>query len=164
MKTTEQKLTDALAQIATLEGQVTSHVAALADADGRKTAAVAKITAHEKTIDTLKADLAAGAKALADQRDAAKELTNKLAAAEAKVTELTAKEQDIEKRAALRAAEIAAASGTPAPSSISSRGAQGDPTVEELKKQFAACKTPAEQTTLWKSFTPAQRAALAATE
>ena len=76
---------------------------------------------------------------------------------ESQLTELRSREQDLEKRASLRAAQIAAEMGSPVPAKITPKG---DAQTEDLVARFKAIADPAEQTHFWRGLTPQQQAAI----
>lgn len=96
-------------------------------------------------------------KALTGERD---DLAAKLKEAEGRVSTLEAAEQDLNKRASAMAARIIAETGTPQPAAITPKG---ESATDDIVARFKAITDPTEQTALWRSLTPAQRAALLST-
>lgn len=82
-------------------------------------------------------------------------LSEQLSTLQSRNTALESADQDLEKRAALRAAQIIAETGTPDPAQITPRG---DKQAATLLEQFRAITTPAEQTAFWQKLNTSERA------
>jgi len=78
----------------------------------------------------------------------------RLKESEARNAALEAAEQDLEKRASLRAAQIVAETGTPAPANVTPKG---DQQAATLLEQFRAISDPAAQTAFWQSLSTVQQ-------
>ena len=79
----------------------------------------------------------------------------RLAELVARNTDLESREQDIEKRALRRSAEIVAATGTSAPAPVTPKG---DRQTDDLVARFRAISDPKAQTVFWRSLTAQQQA------
>jgi len=141
MKTAEEQLTDALARIQTLEADAKARESLMADASAQvetfKASLAAKEQAHQTALqqvcterDTLKGQL------IAVQGDV--ERHNKRAGElETQVRDLNAREQDLDRRAAAKAAQIAAEMGTQVPAKITPAGDKAPTTAAEVwNRQF----------------------------
>ena len=124
MKTLDDQLAEALSRIQSLEADATAREGLLNDASaqmqGSKAALekkAAEFTAMQTVHDTLTAQLAAS-------QAEAQRLTQRTTELETTVTDLRGREQDLEKRASLRAAQIAAEMGSPVPARITPAGEQ----------------------------------------
>ena len=124
MKTLDDQLAEALARIQSLEADATAREGLLNDASaqmqGSKAALekkAAEFTALQTAHDALNAQLASA-------QAEAQRLTQRTTELEATVTDLRGREQDLEKRASLRAAQIAAEMGSPVPARITPAGEQ----------------------------------------
>ena len=76
---------------------------------------------------------------------------------ETQAADLRAREQDLEKRAAIKAAQIAASMGTQVPACITPRG---ETQADDLLARFKAINDPREQSLFWRSLTPQQQSAI----
>lgn len=124
MKTLDDQLAEALARIQSLESDATAREGLLNDASaqmqGSKAALekkAAEFTALQTAHDAITAQLASA-------QAEAQRLTQRTTELEATVTDLRGREQDLEKRASLRAAQIAAEMGSPVPARITPAGEQ----------------------------------------
>jgi chromosome segregation ATPase len=143
MKTVDEQLEEALAKAATLEADAKAGAALLTEASAQ--------------IDTLKVQVT---ELNADRERLAADLTTARQSIESlsmRAKELEAKEQDLEKRASLRAAQIVASTGTQAPAKVTP---QAENEMATLIEQFKAITDPAEQTAFWRKLTPQQKAAI----
>ena len=160
-------------ELAQAREQITKLATGLADAEAR----AAKLAEDAAARDTLLAEAneqigghSAKAEALAAELSAAsaerEQLANDLATARQTIesiskqkADLEGAEQDLEKRAALRAAQIVAETGTPQPAAITPKGDAAD----DILSRFQAIDDPAEQTAFWRTLSPQQRASILAT-
>jgi len=76
--------------------------------------------------------------------------------------DLESREQDLEKRAALRAAEIVAETGNQAPANVTAKVEPGISQTPDIAAQFSAINDPAEQTAFWRQLTSQQKAIILA--
>lgn len=141
MKTAEEQLTDALARIQTLEADAKARESLMADASAQvetfKASLTAKEQAHQTALqqvcterDTLKGQL------IAVQGDVERH-SKRAGELETQVRDLTAREQDLDKRAAAKAAQIAAEMGTQVPAKITPAGDKAPTTAAEVwNRQF----------------------------
>lgn len=142
MKTVEEQLTEALARIQSLEAdakahqglmseassQVESFKASLAQREQEHQAALQK--AHSER-DTLNGQL------IAVQAEVER-FTKRATELETQVRDLQSREQDLEKRAAIKAAQIAAEMGTQVPAKVTPKGDTQPATAAEVwNRQFA---------------------------
>ncbi len=142
MKTAEEQLTDALARIQTLEADAKARESLMADASAQvetfKASLTAKEQAHQTALqqvcterDTLKGQL------IAVQGDVERH-SKRAGELETQVRDLNAREQDLDKRAASKAAQIAAEMGTQVPAKITPAGDKAPTTAAEVwNRQFA---------------------------
>lgn len=141
MKTAEEQLTDALARIQTLEADAKARESLMADASAQvetfKASLTAKEQAHQTALqqvcterDTLKGQL------IAVQGDVERH-SKRAGELETQVRDLNAREQDLDKRAAAKAAQIAAEMGTQVPAKITPAGDKAPTTAAEVwNRQF----------------------------
>jgi signal peptide peptidase SppA len=142
MKTAEEQLTDALARIQTLEADAKARESLMADASAQvetfKASLTAKEQAHQTALqqvcterDTLKGQL------IAVQGDVERH-SKRAGELETQVRDLNAREQDLDKRASAKAAQIAAEMGTQVPAKITPAGDKAPTTAAEVwNRQFA---------------------------
>ena len=141
MKTAEEQLTDALARIQTLEADAKARESLMTDASAQvetfKASLTAKEQAHQTALqqvcterDTLKGQL------MAVQGDVERH-SKRAGELETQVRDLNAREQDLDKRAAAKAAQIAAEMGTQVPAKITPAGDKAPTTAAEVwNRQF----------------------------
>ena len=141
MKTVEEQLTDALARIQTLEADAKARESLMTDASAQvetfKASLTAKEQAHQTALqqvcterDTLKGQL------MAVQGDVERH-SKRAGELETQVRDLSAREQDLDKRAAAKAAQIAAEMGTQVPAKITPAGDKAPTTAAEVwNRQF----------------------------
>lgn len=141
MKTAEEQLTDALARIQTLEADAKARESLMTDASAQvetfKASLTAKEQAHQTALqqvcterDTLKGQL------IAVQGDVERH-SKRAGELETQVRDLNAREQDLDKRAAAKAAQIAAEMGTQVPAKITPAGDKAPTTAAEVwNRQF----------------------------
>ena len=142
MKTAEEQLTDALARIQTLEADAKARESLMTDASAQvetfKASMAAKEQAHQTALqqvcterDTLNCQL------IAVQGDVERH-SKRAGELETQVRDLNAREQDLDKRAAAKAAQIAAEMGTQVPAKITPAGDKAPTTAAEVwNRQFA---------------------------
>jgi signal peptide peptidase SppA len=126
MKTLEEQLSDALTRVSTLEADARARETLLSDASTQLEAGKTRLQEAEVELATLKGELATQRESLTTQLIGAQQelerssLRNK--DLESQVTELRSREQDLDKRAAVKAAQIAAEMGSPLPAKITPKG------------------------------------------
>ncbi len=141
MKTVEEQLSEALARIQTLEADAMAREGLMADASTQvetfKTTLHTKEQEHQALLqqacterDTLKGQLVA-------VHAEVERFTKRSGELEAQVRDLTTREQDLDKRAAIKAAQIAAEMGTQVPARITPAGDTKPATAaEQWNRQF----------------------------
>ena len=130
MKTVEDQLNDALARIQTLESDAKAREALMADASSQIEARRAELQQACTERDTLKGQL------IAAQGDVQR-LNQRNGELENQVRDLSAREQDLDKRAAAKAAQIAAEMGTQVPARVTPGGDTKPTTAAEVwNRQF----------------------------
>ena len=130
MKTVEDQLNDALARIQTLESDAKAREALMADASSQIEARRAELQQACTERDTLKGQL------IAAQGDVQR-LNQRNGELESQVRDLSAREQDLDKRAAAKAAQIAAEMGTQVPARVTPGGDSKPTTAAEVwNRQF----------------------------
>ena len=130
MKTVEDQLNDALARIQTLESDAKAREALMADASSQIEARRAELQQACTERDTLKGQL------IAAQGDVQR-LNQRNGDLETQVRDLSAREQDLDKRAAAKAAQIAAEMGTQVPARVTPGGDTKPTTAAEVwNRQF----------------------------
>ena len=141
MKTVEEQLSEALARIQTLEADAKAREGLMADASTQvetfKATLRTKEQEHQSLLqqacterDTLKGQLVA-------VQAEVERFTKRSGELEVQVRDLTAREQDLEKRAAIKAAQIAAEMGTQVPAKITPAGDTKPATAaEQWNRQF----------------------------
>jgi len=142
MKTTEEQLSEALARIQTLEADAKAREGLMADAS-------AQIETFKATLQTREQEHQALLQQVCTERDTLKgqliavqadvdRLTKHGGELETQVRDLQSREQDLEKRAAIKAAQIAASMGTQVPARITPSGDSKPATAAEVwNRQFA---------------------------
>lgn len=141
MLTVDEQLEEALAKLRSLEADTSAREALLGEAATKTESLSTQVTKLQTQCERLNADLGSARQNLAT-------LTKRN-------EELETAEKDIEKRAARRAAEIVASTGTTAPAPVTPKG---DHQTEDLVTRFKAITAPKEQTLFWRSLTPQQQA------
>jgi len=141
MKTVEEQLSEALARIQTLEADAKAREGLMADASTQvetfKATLHTKEQEHQALLqqdcterDTLKGQLVA-------VQAEVERFTKRSGELEGQVRDLTAREQDLEKRAAIKAAQIPAEMGTQVPAKITPAGDTKPATAaEQWNRQF----------------------------
>lgn len=164
----ENELAQAREHITSLESAASTRETLLSEANLKLTEAATDAATLQARLDALESERQIEAEALTQARtdiDAAKHSIESLATEKAALEKnfseirirneaLEVAEQDIEKRASLRAAQIVAETGTPIPANITPKG---DQQAASLLEQFQAISDPAEQTTFWQGLSSAQQ-------
>ena len=125
-KTLEEQLNDALARVSTLEADAKARESLLAEASQQAEQHKTLLQQRETALQEAQQELAKQRDALSTQLIEAKgesertSLRNK--DLETQITELRSREQDLDKRAAVKAAQIAAEMGSPLPAKITPKG------------------------------------------
>ena len=159
MLTVDEQLDQALAKVKTLEAAALADSQAsaslLSEAAATSERLTVQVTELKAQCERVSADLAVAKETAASTATAKAELEKRLGELAARNTQLEAKEQDIERRASLRLAEHAAATGTPTAAPITPKG---DKQSEDLVARFKAITDPKEQTIFWRALTPQEQA------
>lgn len=125
-KTIEEQLSEALARASKLEADAKAHESLLADASAQVQQSKTQLQQGEAALEALKAESQTQREALTGQLIAAQAEVEKTSLRnkdlESQITELRGREQDLDKRAALKAAQIAAEMGSPVPAKITPKG------------------------------------------
>ncbi len=150
--TIENELAEAKASVAKLTEDAKAQESLLTEANEQIISLGAKSEALTKELEAVNAERSQLANDVATARQTIESLSSKN-------QELEAAEKDLEKRAAVRAAEIVAETGNQAPANVT---AAADPQVSDIAKQFAAITDPAEQTAFWRQLSPQQKAQIVA--
>ena len=158
----ENELAQAREQITRLESDASARDALLNEANTNFTGLQSRLEAIEserqieaQTLVQARSDIDASRCSIASLTNEKDALASRLKEIESRNAALEAAEHDLEKRAALRAAQIVAETGTPQPANITPKGNQQTATLLE---QFRAITNPAEQTAFWQKLTADQQA------
>ena len=158
----ENELAQAREQITRLESDASARDTLLTEANTNFTGLQSRLEAIEserqieaQSLVQARSDIDAARCSIASLTKEKDALASRLKEIEARNTALEATEQDLEKRAALRAAQIVAETGTTAPANITPKGNQQTATLLE---QFRSITKPAEQTAFWQKLTADQQA------
>jgi signal peptide peptidase SppA len=151
----ETELAEAKASLAKLTDEAKAQDSLLSEATEQITSLTAKSEALSQELTAVSAEREQLASDLATARQTIESVSslNK---------DLESREQDLEKRAAARAAEIVAETGNQAPANVT---AQVEPSISQtpdIAAQFAAITDPAEQTAFWRQLTSQQKAIILA--
>ena len=162
----ENELAQARDQITRLESDASARESLLTEANTNLTGLQSRLEALEaerqieaEALVQVRADLDAARSthdSLANDRDV---LNARLKEIEARNAALESAEQDLEKRAAFRAAQIVAETGTQVPAEVTPKG---DKQTASLVEQFRAITDPKEQTVFWRGLTAVQQAQILA--
>jgi signal peptide peptidase SppA len=180
--TIENELAQAREQITRLEADAAARDSLLTEANTKFTEATASATGLQARLEVLESERQIEAESLAQLRvdlDAARSTNASLAsdkdaiASQLKEIEtsnaslnlslkeiqtrnaaLEAAEQDLEKRASFRAAQIVAETGTSAPANVTPKG---EPQAASLLERFRSITDPAEQTAFWQGLSADQK-------
>jgi len=166
--TIENELAQAREQITRLEADAAARDSLLTEANTKFTEATATATGLQARLEVLESERQIEAESLAQLRvdlDAVRgtnasltsdkdTLAAQLKEIEARNAALEAAEQDLEKRASLRAAQIVAETGTHAPANVTPKG---DPQTANILERFRSITNPAEQTAFWQGLSADQK-------
>ena len=142
MKTVEEQLTEALARIQSLEADAKAHQGLMSEASSQVESFKASLTQREQEHqaalqkahserDTLNGQLIAAQAEM-------ERFTKRATELETQVRDLQSREQDLDKRAAAKAAQIAAEMGTQVPAKVTPNGDTQPATAAEVwNRQFA---------------------------
>ncbi len=155
MLTIDEQLDQALARIRQFESDIQASANLLAEASANAEQLTVQVTELNAERERLAADLAAARTSLDSLTKSKTEAETRLAELTTRNQTLEAAEQDIEKRASRRAAEIVASTGNTTPAPVT---AKGDKQTEDLVARFRSISDPKAQTTFWRSLTPQQQA------
>ena len=153
------KVAELQSQKERLDAELGTVRQALDTANAGKDTLASEKTELQAQHERLDADLLTARQTIATLSKEKSDLETRLHQILARNTALEAAENDLEKRAARRAAEIVAATGTQAPAPVTPKG---DRCADDLAARFKAITNPAEQTAFWRSLTPAQQAQILA--
>ncbi len=159
MLTVDEQLDQALAKVTSLEADAQASVNLLSEAAANNERLTTQIAELQAQCERLDADLATARQSIGSLSAEKAEIETRFNGLTARNAELEAKEQDIERRASLRLAEHAAATGTPIAAPVRPRG---DRQADDLVARFKAISDPKEQTIFWRSLTPQQQAQILA--
>ena len=148
----ETELAEAQASLARITEDAKAQDSLLTEANEQITALSSKSEALSQELTAVSAEREQLASDLTTARQTIESLSNRN-------KDIEAHEQDLEKRAAARAAEIVAETGNQAPANVT---ATAEPHVPKLAEQFAAISDPAEQTAFWRQLTSQQKATILA--
>lgn len=155
MKTLDEQLEAALAQIKTLETDATAGANLMAESATKTETLTLQVTELQAQRERLDADLLTARQSIESLTKHKGEAETRLGELVARNKDLESREQDIEARASKRAAEIVASTGTSAPAPVTPKG---DKQTEDLVAQFKAISDPKQQTIFWRSLTAQQQA------
>jgi len=155
MLTIDEQLDQALARVRQLEADAQASASFLTEATANTERLTTQVTELTADRERLAADLATARASIDSLTQSKTEAETRLAELTARNQTLEAAEQDLERRASKRAAEIVASTGTTAPVPVT---AKGDKQTEDLVARFKAISDPKAQTTFWRSLTSQQQA------
>jgi chromosome segregation ATPase len=151
----ETELAEARASLAKLTEDAKAQESLLTEANDQITSLTAKSEALSQELAVVGAEREQLASDLATARQTIESVTGRN-------KDLEAHEQDLEKRAAARAAEIVAETGNQAPANVTASVEPQAPKTPSIAEQFAAITDPAEQTAFWRQLTSQQKATILA--
>lgn len=151
----ETELAEARASLAKVTEDAKAQESLLTEANDQITSLTAKSEALAQELAAVGAEREQLASDLATARQTIESVTNRN-------KDLEAQEQDLEKRAATRAAEIVAETGNQAPVNVTAAAEPQTPKAPDIAEQFAAITDPAEQTAFWRQLTSQQKASILA--
>jgi signal peptide peptidase SppA len=151
----ETELAEAKASLAKLTDEAKAQDSLLSEATEQITSLTAKSEALSQELTAVNAEREQLASDLATARQTIESVSslNK---------DLESREQDLEKRAAARAAEIVAETGNQAPANVTAKVEPSISQTPDIAAQFAAITDPAEQTAFWRQLTSQQKAIILA--
>lgn len=150
--TLETELAEAKASLAKLTEDAKAQESLLSEANEQITSLTSRSEVLSQELTAVNAEREQLASDLTTARQTIESVSNRN-------KDLEAAEQDLEKRAAVRAAEIVAETGNQAPANVT---ANAEPQVLQIVEQFAAITDPAEQTAFWRQLTSQQKATILA--
>jgi len=151
----ETELAEARASLAKVTEDAKAQESLLTEANDQITSLTAKSEALSQELAAVGAEREQLASDLATARQTIESVTSRN-------KDLEAHEQDLEKRAAARAAEIVAETGNQAPANVTASVEPQAPKAPSIAEQFAAITDPAEQTAFWRQLTSQQKATILA--
>ena len=151
----ETELAEARASLAKVTEDAKAQESLLTEANDQITSLTAKSEALSQELAAVGAEREQLASDLATARQTIESVTNRN-------KDLEAHEQDLEKRAAARAAEIVAETGNQAPANVTASVEPQAPKASSIAEQFSAITDPAEQTAFWRQLTSQQKATILA--
>ena len=151
----ETELAEAKASLAKLTDEAKAQDSLLSEATEQITSLTAKSEALSQELTAVSAEREQLASDLATARQTIESVSslNK---------DLESREQDLEKRAAERAAQIVAETGNQAPANVTAKVEPSISQTPDIAAQFAAITDPAEQTAFWRQLTSQQKAIILA--
>jgi signal peptide peptidase SppA len=151
----ETELAEARASLAKVTEDANAQESLLTEANEQITSLTAKSEALSQELTAVGAEREQLASDLATARQTIESVTSRN-------KDLEANEQDLEKRAAVRAAEIVAETGNQSPANVTASVEPQAPKTPDIAEQFAAITDPAEQTAFWRQLTSQQKAIILA--
>jgi signal peptide peptidase SppA len=141
MKTVEEQLTEALARIQSLEADAKAHQGLMSEASSQVESFKASLTQREQEHQAALQKAHSERDTLNDQLIAAQadveRFTKRATELETQIRDLQSREQDLDKRAATKAAQIAAEMGTKVPAKVTPNGDTQPATAAEVwNRQF----------------------------
>jgi len=151
----ETELAEAKASLAKLTDEAKAQDSLLSEATEQITSLTAKSEALSQELTAVNAEREQLASDLATARQTIESVSslNK---------DLESREQDLEMRAAARAAQIVAETGNQAPANVTAKVEPSISQTPDIAAQFAAITDPAEQTAFWRQLTSQQKAIILA--
>ena len=151
----ETELAEAKASLAKLTDEAKAQDSLLSEATEQITSLTAKSEALSQELTAVSAEREQLASDLATARQTIESVSslNK---------DLESREQDLEMRAAARAAQIVAETGNQAPANVTAKVEPSISQTPDIAAQFAAITDPAEQTAFWRQLTSQQKAIILA--
>jgi hypothetical protein len=141
MKTVEEQLTEALARVQTLEADAKAHQGLMSEASSQVESFKASLTQreqeHQAAIQKAHSERDTFNGQLIAAQSEVERFTKRATELETQVRDLQSREQDLDKRAASKAAQIAAEMGTQVPAKITPNGDTQPATAAEVwNRQF----------------------------
>lgn len=151
----DEQLDQALARIKQFESETQASASLLSESSAKIDGLTAQVTELNADRERLAADLQTARTSFDSLWKSKAEADTRLAELTARNQTLEAAEQDLERRASKRAAEIVASTGTTAPAPVTPKG---DRQTDDLVARFKAITDPTAQTAFWRSLTAQQQA------